>query len=62
MFPHRNFSKFTWTPPDGKTHNQIDNILINKELHSNIVDFRTFRGADPGTDYYLVVTIFREKL
>jgi hypothetical protein len=27
-FPHRNIYKFTCTSPDGKTHNQIDHILI----------------------------------
>jgi hypothetical protein len=30
IFPQGNIKKFTWTFPDGKTVNQIDNLLINK--------------------------------
>jgi hypothetical protein len=62
MFPHRNILKFTWSFPDGKTHNQIQHILIYKRLHSSILDVRSFRAADCDTDHYLVVAKFRERL
>jgi hypothetical protein len=37
-FPHCNIHKFTWTSPNGKTHNQIDYILIDRGWHSSVLD------------------------
>jgi hypothetical protein len=62
MFPHRNIHKYTWTSPDGQSHNQTDHVLIDRRWHSSILDVRSFRGADCDTDLYLVVANVRERL
>ena len=60
--PHRNIHKYTWTSPDGKTHNQIDHILMDRRRRSSILDVRSFRGSNCDTDHYLVVAKLRERL
>jgi endonuclease/exonuclease/phosphatase family metal-dependent hydrolase len=62
MFPHRNNYKYTWTSIDGKTHNQIDHILVDRRRHSNVLDVPSFRAADCDGDHYLVVANVRERL
>jgi hypothetical protein len=32
MLPLRNFHKYTWTSPGGKSHSQIDHILIGEGI------------------------------
>jgi len=60
IFPHRSFHKYTRT--NGKTHNQIDHILIDRRWHSSVLDVRSFGGADCVIDHYLVVAKFGERL
>jgi hypothetical protein len=52
MFPHCNVHKYTWTSPDGKTHNQIDHLLVDRRRHSNVLDVRSLRAADFDSEQY----------
>jgi len=55
MFLYRNIPNYTWTPSDGKTHNQIGHILIGRRWHSSVLYVRSIRRADYDTYHYLVV-------
>jgi hypothetical protein len=62
MFPHRNTHKFTWTSPDGKTHNKIGHIFMDRRRHSSVLDAQSFTAADFDTYHHQVVTKIRERL
>ena len=64
LHPQKPSWKATWHSPDGKTHNMINHILMNKCFQSsvNVPQTRTFPGADIGSDHDVVLTSVRLKL
>jgi hypothetical protein len=48
--------------PDGKTHNRIERILIDRRRHSSVLDVWSFKEAVCDTNYYLVVAKVRQRL
>jgi hypothetical protein len=62
MFPQWNIHNYTWTSPDGKTHNWIDHKLIDRRWHLSILNVWPFRGGDSDTDHYLVIANVWERL
>jgi len=62
MFQLQNIHKYTCTYLHGKTHNQIDHILIDRRWNSSMLYIRSLRGADYNTDHYLVVPKVRERM
>ena len=51
-----------WTSSDGKIHNQIYHILIDRRWLSNILHVWSFRGTDCDTDHCLMVAKGRKRL
>ena len=62
--PHKPSRRWTWHSPNGKTHNQIDYIMVKKRFRSsvNINRTRSFPGADVGSDHEHLMMTFRLRL
>ncbi|CAL1685092.1 unnamed protein product [Lasius platythorax] len=58
-FPRRDIHKWTWRTPDGKHHNQIDHVLVDKRGASSILNVRSYRGTNYESDHYLVCARYR---
>ncbi|XP_039282916.1 uncharacterized protein LOC120351043 [Nilaparvata lugens] len=61
-FPRKNIHEETWVSPDMATYNQIDYVMIDGRHRSNVMDVRTFRGANIDSDHYLVGATLRARI
>ena len=58
-FPHPKIHISTWISPVQRTKKQIDHIAVDARHASNILDVRTFRGANVDSDHFLVMAKIR---
>lgn len=58
-FPHKDIHKYTWVCPSGRTHNQIDHVLMSKLFLGSLMDVKTRRRADIDSDHRLLVATLR---
>lgn len=60
-FQHSLPYRYTWRSPQ-QTESQIDHVLIDGRHFSDIIDVRTYRGANIDSDHYLLMVKVRQKL
>lgn len=61
MFDHKDIHKETWIAPNRKTKNQIDHVLIESRHSGNVMDVRSYRGADADSDHILVIAKMKQE-
>ena len=62
QFQHKKIHKNTWRSLNGHVFNEIDYICINKKWRGALQDVRTYRGADIGSDHYLLAAKMQLRL
>ena len=62
FFQHKQIHKKTWRAPGDLCFNEVDYICISKRWNSSLQDVRVRRGADVGSDHYLVCAKIKIKL
>lgn len=61
QFPLKKIYLGTWTSPHGNKATQIDYFLIRVRHRSNLLDVRTFHGANLDSDHFLTLAKVRAR-
>ena len=59
-FQRKNIYKATWVSPYGNTCNQIDHVMTERKDANAIKNVRSQRGAEGGSDHYMVKVIVKQ--
>uniref|UniRef100_A0A1B0DRK3 Uncharacterized protein n=1 Tax=Phlebotomus papatasi TaxID=29031 RepID=A0A1B0DRK3_PHLPP len=62
FYPHKRVHLGTWHSPDGATINQIDHVVCDARHCREVLDVRSYRGADVCTDHFLLRIKYRAKI
>ena len=62
LFQHKDIHKATWVSANGRVKNQIDHLLISRQLRSAVLDARVQKRTDINSDHFLVRTNIRLRL
>lgn len=62
MLPKKDIHKYTWLSSDGRYINQIDHVQVNSRFINSLLNVRTLRGADIGSDHLLLGIWIKLKL
>ena len=60
-FQHKDIYKFTWECRGRKQRSIIDYFLVRRELKCQLRDVKVVRGAEIGSDHYLLLIIIKLK-
>ena len=55
FFQHRNVHRYTWTQTTRQLASIIDYVIIKQHTHIKPQDVRVYRGAECGSDHFLVI-------
>jgi hypothetical protein len=62
VLPPKLIHKATWGSPDGATQNQIDHVLTHSKHLSDLLDTRSYRGANIDSDHFLTTARIQSQI